>query len=177
MGELHHFQESLAYGNNPAHEQFWEDVYRIFFPNFNTMSKTIGCLDAQRHGVDRIVVLDNGQVRRIDEKKRMKTWPDLLLETVSNDRSGAPGWINKDQHLDFLAYAFMDTETVWFFQWDSLRRAWRDYGVDWEQRYPRKVAQNQGYQTISIAIPIAVVRSVAGNAFRVRRGNLLGGVS
>jgi len=150
-------------------EPFWGDVYRRAFPSFNCMSSTIGNREAQLCGVDRIIVLDNGVTRRVDEKKRSQTYPDILLETVSNDQTGAPGWMNKDLQIDYLAYAFMDTQRVHFFPWDFLRRAWHHHGKDWEYRFPHKVARNHGYCTISVAVPIPVLTRVLATAFVVDR--------
>lgn len=157
----HSFAEQDAFSKRAEDEAFWLAAYKAFFPDFLTMSPCVPNVDAQRMGVDRVIVLTNGREVRIDEKKRAQTYtgadgkPDILLEFLSNDRIGAPGWIAKPLLIDFIAYGLLDTKMVYMLPWDGLRRVWRGNGDGWKQRYGVKKAVNNGYSTHSVAVPVS----------------------
>ena len=93
---VHDFRAQLQYSVHAADDSFWERVYREAFP---TLADIIDCSRDrayQRVGIDRKVRLQSGQVLKIDEKKRRKDYGDILLEYVSVDSTGAPGWVEKD---------------------------------------------------------------------------------
>lgn len=150
---VHDFAGQLAYSESANDEPFWQSFYRQVFPTLIACTPTPGDVLAQRNGVDRVIVLANGTVIRIDEKKRPETYPDILLEYISVDTTGAPGWIEKELTIEYLAYAFMDTKQVYLLDWQILKRAWRKYGNRWKARYRTIKAPNRSYNTISVAIP------------------------
>lgn len=160
----HDFQAKLLYSQTASDELFWDAVYRKAFPDLVNHMVCAGDTISQRMGIDRVIHLSNGRNLRIDEKKRDKVYPDILLEIVSNDRTGAPGWIEKSLYIDYLAYAFMPTRKVYLFDWLMLRRAWGFYGEQWKKQYRRLTAQNPNYKTISIAVPIGVLQKAVQTA-------------
>lgn len=123
-----------------------------------------GDVACQRDGVDRVIVLANGKVLKIDEKKREREYSDILLEYISSDARGTPGWIEKDLPIDYLSYAFMPIQTAYLFPWDMLRRAWLYYKPKWIVEHKRIEAQNNGYRTISVAVPIQTVKAAVALA-------------
>jgi hypothetical protein len=161
---MHDFRERLSYSAKCSDEPFWEQVYREAFPGLVNHMPCPGDYDSQRMGIDRILLLSNGQELRIDEKKRERDYGDFLFEYLSNDQTQAVGWIEKDLFIDYLAYAFMPSQKVYLFPWQLLRRAWRQHGEEWKtaafdgQRGFRIVpAQNRDYCTFSVAIPRRVL--------------------
>lgn len=150
---VHDFRERLAFSEVASDEPFWFEVYKKAFPNMVNFMPCPGDTVSQRQGIDRVILLASGRMLKIDEKKREKEYPDILLEYLSVDTTGAPGWIEKDLPIDYLAYAFMPTRRVYLFPWDMLRRTWINMKVDWLSKYPKIEAQNNGYKTHSIAIP------------------------
>lgn len=152
------FRRDLAYSQRMGDAEFWDKIYRKAFPNLVNHMSCDGDFASQRMGIDRIIMLGNGQTLKIDEKKRRQDYSDILLEFVSNDATGAPGWMEKDLAIDYLAYAFMQSKRCYLFPWPLLRRAWLHLGQGWRDTYPIKVAQNPGYKTLSVAVPIQVVR-------------------
>lgn len=92
---IHDFKERLAWSQSFADEPFWEACYALAFPDM------VGCFacpkdsESQRKGVDRLIHLSNGRTLYVDEKKRGKEYGDILLEFVSNDRTGTLGWVEK----------------------------------------------------------------------------------
>lgn len=155
---VHNFERDLKFSEEASDEAFWDAIYKKAFPNMVNHMLCSGDTKSQRMGIDRLVLLSNGKVLRIDEKKRREVYDDILLEFVSVDTTGAPGWIEKDLAIDYLAYAFMPIERVYLFPWDMLRRAWKYYKREWIARYPRITAQNDGYKTFSVAVPIDTLR-------------------
>ena len=156
---IHNFTEQLEYSEEASDELFWNNVYRKAFPNMVNCMLASGDVKSQRMGIDRVVFLSNSKALYIDEKKRRKDWGDILLEYISVDTTNAPGWIEKDLTIDYLAYAFMDSEIVYLFPWNMLQRAWSNYKDKWIGTYQKIEAQNKGYKTISVAVPIQVLQN------------------
>lgn len=166
MNQAHNFQAQLDASNDARLLPFWEATYRAAFPDFRCMVDNVRDNGAQRCGVDRLVVLKSTQVLRIDEKARLKKdYGDLLIEIVSNDRTQAPGWIEKDLTIDFLAYGVVPSKRCYLFPWPTLRAAWVKHGDEWkraakadEDGFRVIKAQNQGYRTWSIAVPMCLAQ-------------------
>lgn len=154
----HDFQKSLKFSEKASHEPFWDAVYRKAFPGMVNHMLCSGDVPTQRMGVDRLIYLNNNRELRVDEKKRLRAYPDILLEYISNDRDGAPGWMEKNLVIDYLAYAFMPTQRVYMYDWLTLRRAWVANAVAWKKRYKPVIAQNVGYKTLSVPVPIGVLQ-------------------
>lgn len=169
------FLTDLAWSEAAGYEPFWDAVYKKAFPNMVGHLPTPGDNEAQRRGVDRIIQLTNGKTLYVDEKKRRQSYPDFFLEFISVDRTGAPGWIEKDLAIDFLAYAFIDTRRAYLLPWEPLRRAWRHFGEEWKARYGVRTVANSTYNTVGVCVPIAVVRSAVSRAMIISVGEELGG--
>ena len=120
---IHDFQERLSWSESASDEPFWNEVYSIAFPTMIACVPLKGDNQNQRMGRDRLVYLENSKEIYIDEKKREKDYSDILLEYVSVDTTGAPGWMEKDLSIDYLAYAFIPSETVYLYPWDEIM-AW-----------------------------------------------------
>jgi len=165
---VHDFRTQLAFSEAASDESFWNAIYKKAFPNMVNQMLCAGNTHSQRMGIDRLILLSSGRVLSIDEKKRRGEWSDILLEYVSVDTTGAPGWIEKDLSIDYLAYAFMQSQRVYLFDWLALRRAWMHYKELWKREYQTIQAQNNGYKTLSVAVPIEVVRKAASVAMIVQ---------
>lgn len=165
---IHDFNERLKYSEESSAESFWLAIYKKAFPNFVNFMPCPADTQSQRMGIDRIILLANGKIIRIDEKKREKIYPDILLEFESNNVSGAVGWIEKDLFIDYLAYAFMESKTVYLFPWDLLRRTWIHYKPAWIVKYKTIIAKNKNYSTSSVAVPIEVLQNSIKTASIIR---------
>lgn len=151
---IHNFQQQRKYSEEASDEPFWEEVYRKAFPNMVNKMFCPGDWESQRMGIDRVLMLSNGFIIKIDEKKRARDRKDILLEYLSNDVTNAPGWIEKDLAINYLAYAFMQSRRVYLLDWHMLRRAWGKYGAEWKRKYKIPPANNGTYKTHSVAVPI-----------------------
>lgn len=173
MTQVHSFNAQNDYSKDLSDEAFWFKAYKSFFPDLLSISPFVPSVEAQKLGVDRVLVLITGQELRVDEKKRPKTYfdkdsnPEILLEYVSNDTTGSPGWIEKALHIDYVACAFMDTQTVYMLPWHALRRVWQGNGKGWKRKYGTVPAQNEGYKTLSVPVPVPELYRAIGAACRV----------
>ena len=164
MTIVHDFKERLKYSEAASCVPFWDAVYKKAFPSMVWHKQCTGNTEGQHRGVDRLIYLKNDRVLRIDEKKREAVYSDILLEYISVDTTGTPGWIEKDLAIDYLSYAFMPTRRVYLFDWLMLRRCWISFGAEWKRDYKTVTAQNNGYKTHSVAIPIDVLQNTISRA-------------
>ncbi len=158
---IHSFAESLALSHAQEDAPWWAEVYSRAFPGFHSMMSVRDDGWAQRGGVDRVITLKSGKTVTVDEKVRSQSFPDILLERWSNRERQAPGWIQKDLACDFIAYAFVLDARCYLFPFLPLRAAWLANGRDWiargaagEDGFRTVLAQNGGYTTESVAVPI-----------------------
>lgn len=166
MGEssVNNFREDLVFSQAASDEAFWNAIYIKAFPNLVNQMLTSGDTKAQRMGIDRVLHLSNGRTIYIDEKKRRREYNDILLEYVSVDRTGKPGWIEKDLSIDYLAYAFMQSQRVYLYPWLLLRRAWLQYGSGWISQYGTVTAKNRTYNTLSVPVPTSILKKAVSTA-------------
>jgi hypothetical protein len=165
---VHDFQTELEFSEKAGHEPFWEAVYHKAFPNIVSMMASPGDTVSQRLGIDRVILLASGKLLKIDEKKRRKVYTDFCLEYISVDTTNAAGWIEKDLPIDYLAYAFMPSKKCYLLAWDMLRRAWLHFKNEWFDKYNIIEAQNKGYKTLSLGVPIPIVLNAVKNAMIIQ---------
>ena len=133
----------------------------------------IGCHDLradgwhQRAGIDRLIVLSSSKTLHIDEKVREKDYGDILLEFWSDKERRTPGWIAKDLSCDFIAYAIAPSRRCYLLPFQPLRAAWRDRRADWVARFGRREAQNAGYTTVGVPVPVEEVFTAITDALLV----------
>ena len=165
---IHDFNEKLEESIKASDEPFWDAIYKKAFPNMVNHMLADADTQSQRMGIDRVILLANGKTIFIDEKKRTQVYDDILLEYMSIDTTGAPGWIEKDLAIDYLAYAFMPNQTVYLFPWDILRRAWLHYKDKWMDTYLKVPGYNATYTTWSVAVPIKTLQNAVTTATIIR---------
>lgn len=171
---IHDFRERLAWSEQASTEPFWDAVYRKAFPNLVNHMPCLGDTASQRQGIDRVIHLSNGKTLYVDEKKRDRVYDDFFLEYVSVDRTRAPGWMEKDLSIDYLAYAFMPTRRCYLLPWLMLRRAWLAHKELWMDTYQHKPGENDGYVTWGVCVPIRVVQSAVRSAWIIDVSSELG---
>jgi len=167
---LNNFSEDLLFSEQSSDEDFWAEIYKQAFPDmaFHVLN-TAGKSQSQNLGIDRIIHLKSGRTLYIDEKKRRTTYGDILLEYKSNgNEKENNGWINKHLHIDYIAYAFMDTKTVYLLDWQMLRKVWLENGIDWSKRCKKVAAKNNTYTTYSLAIPTEELMEKMGKSVIVK---------
>lgn len=170
MVVVHDFHDSLERSQGYADAAWWLDVYRAAFPNLESAVCVRNDGWAQRGGIDRVLTLSSGKTLTVDEKVREEDWPDILLEYWSDLGSKVPGWVAKDMACDFIAYAFVPSQTCYLIPFQTLRQAWRHNCNQWVARYKRVEAKNRRYVTVSVAVPTDVLLKSLGDAMRVSWG-------
>lgn len=155
--QVNDFRESLDWSINIANDPFWDKFYGKLFPGMEWHMVCSENCQGQHLGIDRIVYLKSGQIRNIQEKVRKNLWPDILLEFISNDKHGTPGWMEKPLLIDYLVYVFWAEKKGYVFDWAMLRRAWLHFRDKWLEKYKIIDSQNEGYVTKSVAVPIDVL--------------------
>lgn len=162
---VHSFDLQLKVSEDADATAFFEEMYFRAFPNFVARFTTPGNTDAQRRGIDCLVYLANDRILKIDEKLRPdKAYNDILLEYTSNTRTKAPGWMEKDLAVDYLAYGVKATGRAYLLDWLILQRAWRANKAAWKKQYPVVSARNEGYETLSTPIPVGVLFAAMNRA-------------
>jgi hypothetical protein len=165
--KVHEFENDLRFSEEASCESFWNAIYEKAFPTLVSSMSCPGDYESQRQGIDRVVLLSSGQLLRIDEKKRRGQWNDMLLEYIANDQTNAPGWIEKNLAIDYLAYAFMPTQTCYLFPWPFLQKAWFENKERWLVKYRKVPAQNPTYKTWCLAVPINSLYYAVNQATRI----------
>lgn len=167
MSAVHDFSDSLAASHRASDLSIWEEIYRKSFPDFLAMVDHRQDGEHQRAGIDRSVILQNSKQLLIDEKIRWKPYPDIAVEYLSNDRTGAPGWACKPLRADYIAYAIAPLGMCYLLPVIQLQQAWRRKGDIWKASCFIVRAPNRGYTTLSAAVPVHELFSEIGRALRV----------
>lgn len=165
----HDFRESLERSNAYVDAPWWLDVYRQAFPDLQAAVSVRSDGWGQRGGIDRVLTLASGKTLTVDEKVREEDWPDILLEYWSDRDRKIPGWVAKDLACDFIAYAFVPSQTCHLLPFQTLRRAWRLNHRRWTKDSGYKIveARNNGYVTVSVAVPTQVLLKALADAMTV----------
>lgn len=151
--QVHDFRKSLAFSHAASDLPIWLEVYKQFFPDM------VACVDHrengywQHQGIDRSLTLSNSKQVLVDEKVRDVDYGDILLEFISNDKTGTPGWVCKPLMADFIAYAVLPRGKAYLLPVLSLQNAWNRNGREWRNRHRVVTANNAGYKTHSVCVP------------------------
>lgn len=167
---IHSFQASLEKAAQTSAEHWWLELYRRAFPNVAAIVEVRKDGWAQRAGIDRVLTLADGRTITIDEKVRKEAWPDFALERWSDEKRRVPGWMQKPLACDFIAYIYVPTKTCYLLPYLPLRLAWLAHGREWVEKYREVRANNDGYVTVSVAVPRDVVLAAMTEAMRISWG-------
>lgn len=167
---IHHFRSSLAASHAHSDAPWWQEVYTNAFGD-----RLVSMVDvradgwAQRGGIDRQLVLSDGTILKVDEKVRAKDYGDFFLEYASDSRRKPPdGWMEKPLTCDFIAYAFVPSQTCYLLPYQLLKSAWDRHKRDWYAAYGKRPVQNTGYVTLGVPVPIPVVLGAIESSIVVR---------
>jgi len=165
---VHDFSRSLAASHGACDLPIWAQIYKRAFPGFLAMVDHREDGEHQRAGIDRSVILSNSKQILIDEKIRFKDYGDILLEYVSVDKTGAPGWVCKPQRADYIAYAVAPTGICYLLPVIQLQLAWQRNKSEWLATYRTRSAPNKTYNTLNCPVPVPVLFPAIGAALRVQ---------
>jgi hypothetical protein len=163
----HDFYECLARSHAQANAPFWFDIYRRAFPDLRAAVSVCDDGWGQRGGIDRVLTLVSGKTLWVDEKVRYTDYPDILLEYWSDKERRVRGWVAKDLACDYIAYAFIPSQTCYLLPFQPLRAAWRTNCDEWVGVHPYVEAVNDGYTSVGVAVPIRVLMRSLNDAMCV----------
>lgn len=135
----------------------FDSYYKNAFPNLKEIAIEEN-LDLQKKGYDKIITLQNGKKIFVEEKVRYTKYKDILFEYISNSKTGATGWCEKDIYADFIAYIFVDKKIEFhLFPAQNFLRVWKDNKKFWLEKYGYKIARNVDYCSYFCCVPVMKV--------------------
>lgn len=187
---VHDFPTSLAYSHEQADQPWWEEVYRVAFPDLLAIADLRHNGWHQKAGRDRAIVLGSGKTIYVDEKarsiSRKKFGDDVLIEVwsiwpkskppaLAPVPGAKPGWAaDGSKDCDWLAYAFVPDRVCYLFPFLGVRAAFERYKAAWAPAATAKTlgfrwvpGENPSYTTWSIAVPTARLRAAVAEALTV----------
>jgi hypothetical protein len=144
-------------------------------PNYFGIVSTGNEFNFQKHGMDFIILTSmpffpNSKSRlistevkfrfpKVDSFGRTQIYNDFLFEKVSNTKTGAIGWAekNEDYWCDLFVYYNTPIDKYYLFYWSELSKVWNHYKKEWEELYGTVTAHNieeNGYEYNSINVPV-----------------------
>lgn len=141
---VHQFGDDLDSAAGESRRAYWLEFYGKAFPDFYRLVDVPADGPAQRHGIDRRVVLRDGTQHRIQEKFRRDYWGDVLIEEWSDVERRVPGWSKKSAAAyDFLAYVIPSRRYGLLFPWPIFRQTLLQFGREWSRVAVHKFAESQ----------------------------------
>jgi len=175
MARVHSFGNDLEWALSPFYDAFCHEAYATMFPGqIVSWKPSPAGLAGQRLGIDRQLRFRDRRRVFVEEKVRKpdcKFTSDVLLEYLSNDVTGAPGWIERDLACDLFLYGWAYSGECILWEWPVLKNAWDTHCENWRLNYRPLEARNDGYSTWSIAVPRPELARTAP-AHRTARINL-----
>ena len=139
------FKEQLAEG------QAYERRLDQHFSQFNIEIRP-ATMDEQRQGIDRYFThRTTGKVDAMEYKADSLAGRTVnaFIETISVDTTGKPGWAVASK-ARYLVYLVTEPETIYLIDMRALHVAL----PVWKARYPVRQAQNFGYRTHGVLVPL-----------------------
>lgn len=154
---VHIFDEDLA--ESHTYNGAWDTYYATIWRGEIARVECVEDLQDQLHGIDRRITLRSGQVITVDEKHRRRDYGDILLELWSKfygfrHRNNRRGWaLDWGKRCDYIAWCVIPANTCRLIPYDALRRTTWKHMNEWVLRNGVKVAKNENYETINVAVP------------------------
>ena len=168
---IHSFEMQLQYSHDK--EGSFDQIYKEYFQNVSEIKRIdrIPDMDKQRCGIDTIITLNSGECISVQEKWRKRNFRgDFLIEYCSVQSGNVcdkPGWIYTiDSDYIFAAYA---DGIVKIYPVALLKIAWANNKIKWIPRYFIRPAQNDGYITLNVAVPIKILEPEIVKAMQLSR--------
>lgn len=155
MGKVHDFDINLFYSLDPEESDYLDSVYKQIFPGLKDI-EFMKTREEQRKGIDKKLHFENGATITFEEKKRRVAYDDILLEIWSVSEKRIEGWLYTS-HADYISYFIPSSQKLYILPLLLLRKAWARNQEQWTDQYRELRAKNEGYTTLSRAIPTRVL--------------------
>lgn len=180
MKKINYYGKDISYADSAEVFQKTNDFIHKKLDSIDLVKKILPVTDKklQFEGVDKVLVLESGAIRRLEEKIRRKTYNDILVEIVADNRYASynsqtnefkqemhrgVGWGMKKYETDFLLYYFEDTDSGYLLSWKKVRQVlalnlqnWYQLAEKNKNGFGLKIAYNKDYHSINLAIPTQV---------------------
>jgi len=116
--------------------------------------KKVG-MDLQKKGIDRAFRMD-GKIITVEYKadRRATLTGNAFIETISVSTTFAEGWAKKTQ-ADWIVYFLPQELKVYMFPVKEMRKRLND----WRKTYPTRKAQNKGYYSQGLLVPLTEIET------------------
>jgi len=153
-------------------QEFWKEVYKIFFPNMVGMHSHNEYGNHQLNGIDRSITLLNGKTILLDEKsRRIEDTGDIMLEYVSNNNYNSPSWCEKELLCDYIVYAFIPSKKAYLLPTAQLQQVWKKNKEVWLDIYGRKKVKNDSYETLCCPVKTETIYQAISDLHKVKIQN------
>lgn len=160
---MNDFNEQLATSHDQATNACLRQIYEAYYGKDIKIVDRMEYGEHQKAGIDKEIHLPNGRIVTVDEKIRQprpdgRAFNDILLEYISNDKTGALGWVcNPNLRCDDILYVNDPLGKAYFLPTIALQAAWRFNCSELHAKYGSVRAKNNGYYTISTPVPTDVL--------------------
>ena len=163
------FDHDLHDSLDPVLSEQLNEVYRRVY---GPLAEIIPITDIamQKAGIDKMLVLESGQIINVDEKirpPRKREYDDILVEIYhfekGNNLKRWLGWLfKKGSRTDIIAYVKVGTGEVFLIPFKELR-TWSLENLQTIKDFETRDSENEGgYITRNKAFPIYVVEVMEG---------------
>lgn len=159
LEKMNYFEKDLDYSY--IDDKYLDSFYKSLFPHL-TKIEFVTDLETQKKGIDKILHFENGGTVTIDEKKRRSEYNDILLEVWSVYEQKKLGWLYTSR-CDYMVYIFMNSCRLYLLPMPLVKVVWNSNEKEWMSKYRKIKANNEGYVTISYAIPIDILLNSISN--------------
>ncbi len=119
--------------------------------------------EMQRRGIDRVWFRErDGKLFTVEYKadSLAGSTGNAFIETVSVDTANKPGWAYSSEAA-MLVYLVTQPQTIYCISMARLRKQLER----WQAQYPTRQAQNDGYQTHGLLVPLDELERIAAAVF------------
>ncbi len=157
MTRQYGFFEQLAIGE--AYERRLDEHFR---QSLDIARITPATRMQQSAGIDRVWYLKDGRITTVEYKADDKAGRtgNAFVETISVDTANKPGWAVASAAI-LLAYLVTEPETIYLIAMDKLRAEL----PRWQRQYRTTYAQNDGYRTHGVLVPLAEFERIAAKVW------------
>ena len=158
--KIYEFQKDLSTSQQEASDADWYSIYEKMFVDFNNMG-FVKDKETQAQQIDRVILLNNGAEINVEEKVDYYNNQRVALELVADVEHHKLGWMEKPSNSQWLAYKKQALGQCLFLPMRALKEAYKANAGKWQalaaneqEDYKFGRAQNKGYSSISLLVPI-----------------------
>ena len=149
------FRKSLNNSNGVIPHSFYLSIF-----GSGSRVESVTDLTLQKVGADIKVTLKSGDSFYVEEKIRLTTYPDLLLETKSSIERNTPGWIEKESISEWLVYFCKDTKRIFVMKMKDIQTEYNERKTAWLDRHRIVTSSTDNlYHSRNVAVPWSDIRS------------------